>query len=97
MRKIYLVHIVHLLLHSCRIIMGNQAQNNRNDNNGIDGITGKVQDTAIIAPGNSIKTNDDGNSGADIQSYVDGKVGELNVEIHNLIYCLNLINNFSSL
>lgn len=78
MRKIYLFHIVHLLLHSCRIIMGNQAQNNRNDNNGIEGITDKVQETAIIVPGNSIRANDDGNIGTEIQTYVDGKVGKFN-------------------
>lgn len=78
MRKIYLFHIVHLLLHSCCIIMGNQAQNNRNDNNGIDGITDKVQETAMIVPTNSIRANDDGNVGyTEIQSYSDGKVGML--------------------
>ncbi|XP_037040992.1 uncharacterized protein LOC119077788 isoform X2 [Bradysia coprophila] len=74
MRKIYLFHIVHLLLHSCRIIMGNQAQNNRNDNNGIERIADKLQETAMIVSGNSIKTNDDGNVGTEIQSYVDGTV-----------------------
>lgn len=80
MRKIYLFHIVHLLLHSCRIIMGNQSQNNRNDNNGIERIADKLQETATIVSGNSIKTNDDGgdddgNIGTDIQSYVDGTAG----------------------
>lgn len=80
MRKIYLLHIVHLLLHSCRIIMGNQAQNNRNDNNGnngIDEITGKAQETAIIATGNSMKMNGDGIVGNDdIESFIDGKEGK---------------------
>ncbi len=79
MRKIYLFHIVHLLLHSCRIIMGNQAQNSRNDNNnnnGIEGIADKVQETAIIVPGNSIRTNGDENVGTEMPSYVDGKVGK---------------------
>lgn len=79
MRKIYLFHIVHLLLHSCRTIMGNQAQNSGNDNNGIDRIADKVQDTAIIVSGNSIKTNDDGNVGTEIQSgFDDDKTGKLN-------------------
>lgn len=76
MRKIYLFHIVHLFLHSCRIIMGNQAQNNGNDNNGIEGIIDKVQDTEIIVSANSIKTNNDGNVGADIQNYDVVKMGK---------------------
>ena len=90
MRKIYLFHIVHLLLHSCRIIMGNQAQNNRNDNNGIEGIADKVQETAITVPGNSIKTNDDDDDisvATDMHSYVDGKVGEF-----NLVYLVKRFN-----
>lgn len=79
MRKIYLFHIVHLLLHSCRIIMGNQAQNNRNDNNGIEGITDKVQETETIVAGNSIRTSSssDGNAVVtEIPNYVVGIMGK---------------------
>lgn len=93
MRKIYLFHIVHLLLHSCRIIMGNQAQNSRNDNNGIEGFTDKVHETAIIVSGDSIRTNDDGNVGTEIQSYddEDDKVGKFEKKNYalNKIFELN--------